>query len=324
LSPWFWELIESLGGDEEVMRQQFNELTRQRLLAFRRQFDRARGYVKPTCRADFRVQRGKCSEDEGDDFAAWAVSRGRVFWLKVGGHPEAFEDKLDEFRQVEAAFVRPDYVVSSLFNERFGEEMVLVLYHPELVEKHRMPSSRQMGGAEPAAAPVCFALLRWRWVRLEHRSSWETLPAANDLQFSLRFLIGLTVIVALLLALGRIIQGLGQETHSILIVAFVFALVALLASLLVVWSCLGPGRVVVRGPAMLGGMMALGLVIPHYLGGPEWRFAIWPALLALIATFTGGSLVVVRSCGYRLVRQGVATVPPAECVVATEGRNSDA
>jgi hypothetical protein len=171
---------------------------------------------------------------------------------------------------------------------------------------------------------VCFAFLRWRWVKLEHRSGAETLPAASDLQFSLRSLIGLTVTVALLLALGRIIQGLGEETPSLLIVAFVFALVALLASLLLVWSCLGPGRIVVRGPTMLGGMMALGLVIPYYLGGPTWRFVIWPALLALIAAFTGGTLVVVRSCGYRLVRREASAIPLVASIGTADGGRSDA
>jgi Protein of unknown function (DUF4240) len=153
LALWFWELVESLGGDEKVMTRRFNELPRQRLLAFRRQFDRARGYVHPTYRADFRVQHGTCSEDYGDDFAAWVVSRGREFWQEVGRHPAAFQDKLDEFGQAESGFVRPDYIVSSVFNERFGEEMVLVLYHPELVEKYRTTPKQQECQVESGAAP---------------------------------------------------------------------------------------------------------------------------------------------------------------------------
>ena len=76
------------------------------------------------------------------------VSRGRKFWQAVGREPAAFQDHLDE-----AAFVRPDYVVSSVFNERFGEEMVLVLYHPELAEKYRTTPKQQECRAEPAAAP---------------------------------------------------------------------------------------------------------------------------------------------------------------------------
>ena len=45
---------------------------------------------------------------------------------------------------------------------------------------------------------VCFALVKWRWAKLDRRRSWATLPATTDLQFSLRSLIGLTVTVALL------------------------------------------------------------------------------------------------------------------------------
>jgi hypothetical protein len=164
---------------------------------------------------------------------------------------------------------------------------------------------------------LCFALLRWRWATLDRRSSWQSLPAAVELQFSLRSLIGLTVTVALLLALGRVVQWLERETSSVLLIVFVFALLALLASVLLVWSCLGPGRVIVRVPIMFAGMAALGLVFPFYIGGPEFRFLVWPALMGLVAVYAGASLLTVRSCGYRLVPRR----SPADSTVLSEPKD---
>ena len=40
----------------------------------------------------------------------------------------------------EAMQRRPDFIASSVFHDRFGEEMLLVLYHPELAEEYRVPS----------------------------------------------------------------------------------------------------------------------------------------------------------------------------------------
>ncbi len=59
----------------------------------------------------------------------------------VRRHPESFQRYLDEFGPVsfDAMQRRPDFIASSVFQDRFGEEMLLVLYHPELVEKYRVP-----------------------------------------------------------------------------------------------------------------------------------------------------------------------------------------
>ena len=56
-------------------------------------------------------------------------------------HPESFQGYLDEFGPVsfDAMQRRPDFIASSIFYDRFGEEMLLVLYHPELVKEYRVP-----------------------------------------------------------------------------------------------------------------------------------------------------------------------------------------
>ena len=113
LSPWFWPLVESLGYDAAAITERFRVMPRQRLLAFRRQYDRARRHVHPTSRGDFEVGERDCSEDHGDDFAAWVVSRGRAFWDEVRSRPRECWRFFDEFEKVEfeAMNRRPDFEI---------------------------------------------------------------------------------------------------------------------------------------------------------------------------------------------------------------------
>ena len=88
---------------------------------------------------------------------------------------------------------------------------------------------------------------------------------------------------------------------TVLIVC-VFSMLALISGAMLIWACLGPGRVGVRVPVALLGMAALGLVFASYFeNAPAWRFATWPALMLVISSYVVSSLLVVRSCGYRLV-----------------------
>jgi hypothetical protein len=152
------------------------------------------------------------------------------------------------------------------------------------------------------AVALLFGGSRWVFARMERRADWQPRPLAEEVQFSLRSLIGLTILVALLLSLGRAVQWLEASNSSFLLVVGVLVLVAVLAAVILVWACLGDGRLLARLPLMVMAMAALGLVFPFYLGGPEWRYVVWPAMLILMAVYAGASLLVVRSCGYRLVR----------------------
>jgi hypothetical protein len=135
------------------MKQRLAAMPKRRLLAFRRQYDRASGQVKLTYwaapRATLTENR---SDDHGDDFAAWVVSGGRGFWQEVRRHPESVQSYLNEFDPLERTFVRPDFLASAVYHERFGEEMLLVLYHPEMVEKHRTVPKQKDDLAEPGVA----------------------------------------------------------------------------------------------------------------------------------------------------------------------------
>jgi hypothetical protein len=129
-SPWFWPLVEGLGGYKAAMAQRFQAMPREQLLEFGREYERARSCIHPFHRQgmvlmDYRDDR----EGVGDVFAAWVVSRGQAFWDQVRRDPEAFQPAADEFERVADDFTdrRPDFIASSVFRDRFGEEMLFVL-----------------------------------------------------------------------------------------------------------------------------------------------------------------------------------------------------
>ncbi|MCI0357898.1 MAG: hypothetical protein L0211_05340 [Planctomycetaceae bacterium] len=151
------------------------------------------------------------------------------------------------------------------------------------------------------------ALCRRLLARIELRNEWKPRPVSEEAQYSLRSLVCLMVIIAALLALGRVFHWIAPATSNVeifamLLIAPVFGLTALLAAGMLTWAALGQGRVLVRVPTMLVGMALLGLMPPYFMGGPAFRYYAWPALMVTIAVCTAGSLLVIRSCGYRLVR----------------------
>jgi hypothetical protein len=150
---------------------------------------------------------------------------------------------------------------------------------------------------------VSCALFRWCFVRGEWRPHWSPRPVSAEMQFTLRSMITLTVAIALLLALGRIVQWIAPMYEVPTLFLFMFPLLALMASGMLVWAALGQGQAIVRVPMVLVGITLLGLLPPYYMGGPPFRFLVWPALTSLVAVCTVGSLLVIRSCGFRLVRR---------------------
>ncbi len=149
-------------------------------------------------------------------------------------------------------------------------------------------------------AGSCAVCRRW-FAKVEYRSQWQSRSVSQELQFTLKSMIGLTFAVALLLALGKFMRSISPVSEFVIIV-FILALLAVLATGMLLWASLGPGRAIVRVPIIVAGMGLLGLLPPYYMGGPAFRFLIWPSLMSLVAVGTAGSLLVVRSCGYRLTR----------------------
>jgi hypothetical protein len=112
---------------------------------------------------------------------------------------------------------------------------------------------------------------------------------------------GLTVLVSLLLALSRVFQLLGPvQGVAILIVLFILILQLVLATVTLVWATLGDGRVIVRFPIMYLTVIVVGALFPYYTGSSREDLLLWTTLAAAVAAYAAASLLVVRSCGYRI------------------------
>jgi hypothetical protein len=169
------------------------------------------------------------------------------------------------------------------------------------------PDSRNvlpmLGILGPPLLVVAGACLGCRWllVRIEKRTTWKPLLSSAEVQFTLKSIIGLTLIVSMLLALGRVVQWIDKGASGTVIAVCVFVLMALLATVMLVWACLSQGRPAIRIPLAFAGTMVAGLIYPYYMGGPDWRYLAWPGLMLVISAYVSASLLVIRSCGFRLV-----------------------
>jgi hypothetical protein len=182
--------------------------------------------------------------------------------------------------------------------------LVFLIVSPDLPRQWRFSSVDDL-----AVPPIALILIvagfslgcRYLVARVVHRDVWPLRPLTEELQFSLRSIIALTVVVALLLALRNLFHWITGGRYSDEATLGVIALMLVLAWTMLLWACLGQGRVAARLPAMLIGMVALGLIFPYYTRGAPWQFAAWSLLMGAIALYSAASLLVIRHCGYRLV-----------------------
>ncbi len=123
-------------------------------------------------------------------------------------------------------------------------------------------------------------------------------PESKGPRFSIRSMMIVTVAVAVLCAEAR---SLGVQRF---LINLVFAICFVAAGLVSLWAALGDVRPLRRGPAVFVLWAALGafMAVPATTAGRAYIhliMALYPAALV-------GSLLIVRSCGYRLVRRASA------------------
>jgi len=137
--------------------------------------------------------------------------------------------------------------------------------------------------------------------------------ASEGFQFSLWHLFLATTAVAVLLAIGRGMPPISSPRAKDLLVSAIFPPCLIMVELATLWAALGIGRatsrlVVVVPTAFIVGMMPMFLVDPASGG----RILLWSVIVGVQAIITACSLLVVRSCGWRLVSGagGVADEQP--------------
>jgi hypothetical protein len=137
-----WELLESSKRNLKALCRLLEQLPKDRLERYRDEYEEAKSQINPCYWDDCHPHLGRsCSEDHGDDFAAWVVMHGEPFFEAVRAHPEEIEAYLDRFDEAEIktrsgkggwdnevdlpeyqGWVRADYIASRIYTERFGKK----------------------------------------------------------------------------------------------------------------------------------------------------------------------------------------------------------
>jgi len=134
-------------------------------------------------------------------------------------------------------------------------------------------------------------------------------PASEGFQFSIRHLLLATAIVAVVLGIGRGVRTI-SNTHSDIVALAIFPPCFIMVELATLWAALGIGRPTPRLAVVVPTAFVVGAIPVFYVPGPSdtdlSELTIWPAIVALQSIITAGSLLVVRSNGWRLVRATAA------------------
>jgi hypothetical protein len=153
-----------------------------------------------------------------------------------------------------------------------------------------------------AVTTATLLVVRALGVRLARQDDpGQLAPAETEgLRFSIRGLMLFTAAVALLSAGARVLQ---ESPKRFLLLAVVWALCFVAVGLVALWAALGSARPLRRGPALFALSPVLGA---FFAFAAEAHRAGWVLIILTMLLYPAlllGSLLVVRSCGYRLVRR---------------------
>jgi hypothetical protein len=138
-------------------------------------------------------------------------------------------------------------------------------------------------------------------------------------QFSLRHLSMLILVFGLLCWAARASHAalasaaLGQAMHTLIFIAD-FSLGFAATAGVILWMALGKGNPIYRCPVAILAAGANGLLLAYCFDRTSLESLMaWAAVAALNGICIAASLLVVRCCGYRLVRR-IAAPTPSACV----------
>jgi hypothetical protein len=147
-----------------------------------------------------------------------------------------------------------------------------------------------------------FAVIRWRYAILHRLTQPIHYTNKGGLKFSIRGLMSFTFVVAVLIIGIRGMREHMSPGPSFLVVA-VWGLDFVVIGLAGVWAALGVGQPLARILVALLVSAVLGIVFGYVIAWPI-DFEIYfyfVSMMVLDAALVILSLLVVRSCGYRLV-----------------------
>jgi hypothetical protein len=111
--------------------------------------------------------------------------------------------------------------------------------------------------------------------------------------------------VAVVLGIGRGVRTVADRQWENILAVAIFPPCFVMVELATLWATLGIGRPISRLAVVVPIAFVVGAIPAFYLPGPtareSWRLFMWPAIVTIQATITAASLLVIRSCGWRLV-----------------------
>jgi hypothetical protein len=152
-------------------------------------------------------------------------------------------------------------------------------------------------------------VVRWLGVRFT-RQSGPGQPESHEpegLKFSIRGQMIFTAAVALLCALARELQA---TPNRVLLLILDWALCFVAVGLVSLWAALGQAKPLRRTPVVFILSPVLGAFFALAVGADSDGWIYILLIMLLYPTTLLGSLLIVRSCGYRLVRSAVGSLVP--------------
>ena len=147
-------------------------------------------------------------------------------------------------------------------------------------------------------------VVRWLGVRFIRQAERGQPARLEDegLRFSIRGLMIFTAAVALLCAGARVLEA---TPNRLLLLMLVWAMCFVAVGLVSLWAALGNARPQRRGPVVfiLSPVLGTFFAFAAHAHQAGWVYVI--LIMLLYPAGLLGSLLVIRSCGYRLVRQPV-------------------
>jgi hypothetical protein len=141
-------------------------------------------------------------------------------------------------------------------------------------------------------------LVRGFVAKLQRPATATISPPVEGLQFSIRQMMLFTLVVGCLLGIVRCLQPRHQDNPTLLFATILLCCVSIAVT--AVWAMLGQAPPIRRVCAV--SLLGLLLGCISYLtakGGELWA---WIATMMVAATVVLASLLIVRQCGFRLVR----------------------
>jgi hypothetical protein len=148
-------------------------------------------------------------------------------------------------------------------------------------------------------------LVRWLGVRFRRQddSGQSARQEPEGLRFSIRGLMIFTAAIAMICAGARALEGSRSPSLLLLVWALCFVAVGLVSF----WTVLGEAHPVERCPVVFVLSAVLGVFFAFAAGAHQAGWIYILSIMVLYPAALVGSLLVMRSCGYRLIRR---MVPP--------------